>query len=514
MKKQIINVNYYFSVILVASMLLNSCTKLDEQVYSEIPVDEFGKNEDEVKALVGSIYITLKQHRIDLNTYLTMDGLASDMIAIPGFYGSPANPVYRETMRHTWNASSGLFEDCFFGPFQNIAICNQIYYLLENNEAIREDLKTTLLAEIRGIRAFWYYILIDHYGNVPIVSNFLDGEQPTTKPRSEVFRFIVSELNEIKDLLRSDVARVESYGKMTRGAAYTLLAKMYLNAEVWDPEGGNKWTECIAACDAVLDMPYILETWKTNFIPENHVSHEAILSAAFKADGDEPGNNTALITLHYKDPLALGLNLIPWNIVAANPAYVKSFDTTDARYAGSFLIGAMRTPTGELLLTGEGRPLIHTVDMVMNEVDPEGWGWIHEEEGARIAKWEFEPRLRKMMENDFHIFRLADVYLMKAEALLRNGGSVSEAAELVNAVRVNGLPDKLYNTVTLDDIYRERRYELAWEGFTRQDMIRFGTFLNARPPFKPNVSDPKCLLYPIPQRAIDANNKLQQNPGY
>lgn len=506
------------SITILTILLFASCTKLDEKLYTQVSVDDFGKNQDQVNALVGSIYSGLKLHSIDWDTYLTMDGLSSDMIAIPGFKGGDwSEPMYKESMQLKWNAASSGFNESYFGPFSGISLCNQIYYQINISKVITADTKEQILAEIRGVRAFWYYILIDHYGNVPIVTDFLDKTQPETKSRSQVFSFIVSELNDIKDKLRRDVATPASYGKMTRGAAYMLLAKMYLNAQVWNPSGGAKWGECAAACDSILAMPYQLEQWETNFVTHNEVSREAILSAVFKAGGTGRQNVIAYNTLHYFDPIALGLNISPWNGIAANPAYVKEFDTTDTRYAASFLIGPMRDPsTGQILITQHGRPLIHTVDMVMHELGPDGWGWINQEEGARIKKWQFEPGLSTSMENDFHIFRLADVYLMKAEALLRNGGSVAEATTLTNKIRARGFSDpaKLYGTVTLNDIYHERRFELAWEGFTRQDMIRFGKFLDARSPFKPYKSDPKYLLYAIPQAARDANSHLKQNDGY
>jgi hypothetical protein len=504
-------------MILMAITIAPACTNLDEKLYTQVPVDDFGNNEDQINALVGSIYSTLKLHNIDWDTYLTMDGLSSDMIAIPGYKGGDwSEPMYKESMQHKWNAASSGFNASYFEPSANVALCNQIYYQIDINKGILPELKEQILSEIRGVRAFWYYILCDHYGNVPIVTDFLDKSQPVTKTRQEVYTFIVNELNDIKDKLRTDVATPASYGKMTRGVAYTLLAKMYLNATVWNPAGGNKWEECVKACDTVLNMSYQLEKWDINFVPNNNISREAIFSAVFRAGGSGRQNNIALNTLHYFDPIALGLNISPWNGIAANPAYVKEFDPTDARYAASFLIGPMKNPAGEIIMTPHGRPLIHTVDMILNEVGPDGWGWINQEEGARIKKWEFEPGLSTSMENDFHIFRLADVYLMKAEALVRSGGSNGEATSLVNAIRARAFSDplKLFKSVTLEDIYKERRFELAWEGFTRQDMIRFNKFLLPRPPFKPNTSDPKYLLYAIPQAAIDANNKLKQNPGY
>jgi hypothetical protein len=515
MKKIIYNI---LLAILIAA-LTNSCTNLDETVYSEVPVDQFGTDQTQVNALVGSIYSTLKEHVINWDDYIVMDELAADMMAVPGFKGGDwGEPMWRQTMQHTWNALSTGFSNAYAGPSSHISLCNQIYYMINTNPAISPDVKEKILAEVRGIRAFWYYTLCDHYGNVPIVTDFLDKSQPTTKTRKEVYEFVVNELNDIKDKLRDDVATPASYGKFTKGAAYTLLAKMYLNAEVWNPAGGSKWQECIDACNMVMSLPYILEpNWKTNFIPHNEVSKEAILSAVFRAGGSGAQNNIGVNTLHYLDPIALGLNISPWNGLAANPDYVKAFDTTDIRYHGSFLIGPMIDPaTGIVLITAHGRPLIHTVDMVLHEVDATGWGWINQEEGARIYKWDYEPGLSTSQENDIHIFRLADVYLMKAEALLRSGGSVAEATSLVNDIRKRAFsdPSKLLTTATLDDVYKERRFEFAWEGFTRQDMIRFGTFLNARLSFKPWVSDSKYLLYAIPQEVIDANSNIKQNPGY
>ena len=510
---------YNLLLAILIATFTNSCTNLDETVYSEVPVDQFGTDQTQVNALVGSIYSTLKEHVINWDDYIVMDELSADMMAVPGFKGGDwGEPMWRQTMQHSWTALSTGFNKAYTSPSSHISLCNQIYYMIDTNPAITTELKAKILAEVRGVRAFWYYTLCDHYGNVPIVTDFLDKTQPASKTRKEVYEFIVSELNDIKDKLRDDVATPASYGKFTKGAAYTLLAKMYLNATVWNPAGGSKWQECIDACNKVISMPYILEpNWKTNFIPHNEVSKEAILSAVFRSGGSGDQNNIGVNTLHYLDPIALGLNISPWNGLAANPDYVKAFDPTDIRYNGSFLIGPMIDPeTGKVLITAHGRPLIHTVDMVLNEVDATGWGWINQEEGARIYKWDFEPGLSTSQENDVHIFRLADVYLMKAEALLRIGGSVVDATNLVNDIRKRAFsdPSKLLTTVSLDDIYKERRFEFAWEGFTRQDMIRFGKFLNARLPFKPWVSDPKYLLYSIPQEVRDANPNITQNPGY
>jgi len=510
--------NYKIILSLIFLSPFFGCTKLDETLYSEVAVANFGQNAAEINALIGPIYSTLKIHNLSWDGSMVMDEMAGDMMAVPGFKGGDwGELMFKEIMQHRWNGASSGYNGVYKNSFSSISLCNQIYYQVNTNLLIPPAEKEQILAEIRGVRAYWYYTLIDRFGNVPIVTDFLDKSQPETKSRKEVYDFVISELIDIRDKVRSDIS-TSSYGKITKGAIYTILAKMYLNAEQWNPVGGVKWLETIKACDSVIALGYVIENnWKTNFIPNNNVSKEAILSAVFRAGGSGDQNWIAANTLHYLDPISLGLNVSGNNGFAANPSYAKSFDTTDNRYRGSFLIGPQIDPaTGQVLITSHGRPLIHTVDMILHEVGSDGWGWINQEEGARCIKWDFETGLSTSMENDIHIFRLADVYLIKAEALLRSGGDVSVATSLVNRLRARAFSDqsKLLASVTLDDVYKERRYELAWEGMTRQDMIRFGTFLPARPPFKPWVSDPKYLLYNIPQEVIDANNKINQNPGY
>lgn len=111
-------------------------------------------------------------------------------------------------------------------------------------------------------------------------------------------------------------------------------------------------------------------------------------------------------------------------------------------------------------------------------MDGTKWGAVYQDQGARCQKWTYEKSLSTAMENDFHLFRLADIYLMKAEALLRSGGSVAEATNLVNAIRERAYGNNTHNysTITLKEVQLERRLELAWEGFSRQDDIRFGCF--------------------------------------
>jgi len=510
------NIKIFFTAgIVILFAMATGCTKLDEDVYDKIPVDQFGTTTKQINALVGPVYKTLKDVWNTNDYYFSISEFTSDMAINPTRKGGDGweGGWGKEMTQHTWTPESYIGV-AFTMTYRNIGTCNKILSIVTESNILNKE---GVIAEIRGVRAYWYYMLLDYYGNVPIVTDFNDLTLPETKTRKQVYEFVLSELNDIKDKVRSDVSS-ESYGKVTKGLIYTLLAKMYLNAMVWNPEGGTKWVESINACDTVMSLPYVLESnWKTNFAVQNQNSREIIFPVVFSAA--EGGNYVAEMTLHYLDPIALGLHVSGWNMVCAMPDYVKAYDPDDKRLAWSFLAGPMLDPaTGKVLITAHGRPLIHTIDITMKyAIDADGWGQAEQEDGARIAKWEHEKGLSGsgQSENDFAIFRLADIYLMKAEALVRNGSDNNEAVRLVNEIRKRAFddPTKLKSNVTLDDIYKERRFEFAWEMTSRQDMIRFGTYLNALPGWR-QASPEKCLLFPIPTKAIDANPKLIQNPGY
>lgn len=506
MKKLII----YGTFIFLLGLLSVGCTDLEEEVYSQIPVDSYGTTDVEVNSLIAPIYSRLR----DFNAIRSAVNNTTDMFVTPTRRGGDwwDGGAFKEMAQGTWRPQTGAIIGDYNTSYSRITECNRIIYLIENSPAITD--KEPFLSQIRAARAFRYFILLDEYGNVPIVTDFTDLSKPSTNPRAEVYDFVLSELNAIKDVIRSDISS-SSYGKYTKGAVYTMLAKMYLNAEVWNPAGGPKYQEAADACDVVMGLGYSLEpNWKEQFSANNENSKEAILvavnslSSTFGVRG---------YTLHYLGPKALGLPGSANNGIAAHADFVRSFDPDDKRLAWSFIIGPQLDPsTGQVLITAHGRPLDHTIDITMKyALDADGWGQTEQEDGARCFKWEYKKGATAM-ENDYAIFRLADVYLMKAEALVRAGGDNVEATRLVNEIRKRVFTDpaKLKTSVTLDDIYLERRWELAWEGWGRQDMIRFGTFLNAIPGWRSAALPEFRLLWPIPQTALDANPNLTQNPGY
>lgn len=502
----------YLALIMLMGLFTVGCTDLEEEVYSQLPMDSYGSTEAEVNSLVAPIYTRLRDFNC-VGSPAPKEN-SSDMSITPTRRGGDwwDGGAYKEMTQGTWRPQTNPAIGTYNTSYSRITNFNQIIYLINNSPAITD--KDPYLSQVRAARAQRYIELIDFYGNVPLVTDFTDLNKPDTKSRAEVYTWVLSELNDIKDKIRSDVS-ASSYGKFTKGSVYFMLAKMYLNAEVWNPAGGSKWQECIDACNVIMSLPYSLEVnWKEQFSAANENSKEAILVAVNSISSSFPSRG---YTLHYLDPQALGIPGSANNGICAMPDYVKSFDPDDKRYLGSFLIGPMiSATTGKQLVTAHGRPLIHTVDVTMKySVDADGWGQVEQEDGARCNKWEFKKGVTAM-ENDCAIYRLADVYLMKAECLVRLGTNNTEATRLVNELRKRVFTDpaKLKASVTLNDIYMERRFELAWENWGRQDMIRFGTFLNPIPVFRPKALPAFRLLFPIPQTAIDANPKLKQNPGY
>lgn len=517
MKKRI----YINVIILLAALFaLPSCLDLDEKVLDTVPYDDFVKTEAEVNAIVGPVYQTLCRYAGQHNFMVLHDG-GGDMLLIPSKRGGDwwDGGQYREIHMHEWVVTNNSIWGGWNRSSEAISTANLVLYILEDNEVLSAEIKERVMAEVRGVRAFWLYIMMDNWGNIPLVTDYSNTELPTNTPRADVYKFILSELNDIKDVVRSDVSSA-SYGKFTRGAAYMLLAKMYLNAEAWGVDS-PKWAEAEAALNEVIKLGYVIEPdWKANFVAKNEGSREAILSACFSVNATDRYRLTYYDWMHYKDNLALGYKATGNNCFAAQPDYVRLFDEEDQRLEGSFLLGQQYDlTTGEMIMTAHDRPLNHTIDVPIipgTERDGTVWGDVEQEVGGRNFKWEYEKTIVNCMENDWHIFRLADAYLMKAEALVRQGKDNAEATNLVNAIRERGYGNANHNytSVGLDEIALERKLEFAWEQMSRQDMIRFGTFQNARY-LKPDTHGKDYLnLYLIPQRAWQANPKLVQNPGY
>lgn len=493
---------------MVSLVFGQACTNLDEEIFDIIPQDKFGKTAEEVATIVGPAYSSLQGipwSYYDLNLSVTTDCAIAPTRGTDWYDGGQ----WQELAKHTWTPTNadipGTWDFCTKG----ISTINQILYQLDQSQNVSN--KEVTVAQLKGIRAFYYYCMIDLFGGVPIVTDFKDVSLPKQATRAEVFDFIVSELKSIEDVVPKE-NNTANYGKITQGVVQALLAKMYLNAVVW--KGSPMWQETIAYCDKVMNSgQYSLEAdWKSNFSAHNESSKENIFVVPF----DENSGNFMLAdeTLHYKSVLTFGLKSSPWNGFCGLTEYIQAFDDNDPRKADSFLWGPQyNAQTGELLTTGSGDPLIFTIEVPSLESASQA-------DGARCNKYEFEKGATDNMNNDFVVFRLADMYLMKAEALLRSGGSSAAALSLVNIIRERAFKNSAHDltSIDLDKVLDERAFEFAWEGPRRQDLIRYEVASGKRYwtrawRFKPETTT-KVLLFPIPLSAIDVNPNIKQNPGY
>ncbi|MFV0537749.1 MAG: RagB/SusD family nutrient uptake outer membrane protein [Dysgonomonas sp.] len=492
---------YILLSILTSVLGFFSCTNLDEEYHSYTPQSEFGKTTDEISTLIGPAYGTMR-HYVDNEFW--MGEISSDEYMIPA-RGLDWLSGGKHLRYHTHEWTSEADNTPNFWKFAHIVTINKIIAMLEESGA-EIDNKEQVFAELRGLRAFWYFVMLDNIGNVPIVTKF-ESELPKNNTRKEVYDFVESELLAIIDDLTTEKSS-KTYTKFTRWVGYTLLAKLYLNAEVYS--GTAQWDKCREYCDYVINSNnYSLESdYFANFAVENEGSKENIFSIPFDENYFKSYFIPYQMSWHYNQSLRNPVQYKPWNGPCAVPSFVKSFDADDVRY-GCFLIGPQYALDGSVIYNRDNTtPLNYTVDMV-------DFSNATENEGARLFKWEPEVGGRDHLNNDFAVFRYADILLMKAECLLRTGNA-GTALTIVNDVRRRNFdPEKPLASLDLDLLLRERGYEFVFEGWRRNDLIRFDKF-GGTWDFKPNPdpADKHTYLFPIPLAVLQNNPNLVQNPGY
>ena len=505
-----------FAFLLAAPVLIagTACTDLDEVPVSSITPENFFQNEGEVISALAGVYAQL---RPTLWSYYNLSQVSSDENIVPtrgqDWYD---NGVWLELDKHEWAANSPSGRDNINGAWIDIFVgVVRANALLENMSGVTIANQAAVDAEIRTLRAFYYYQLMDLFGGVPLV----EDTELKTRPRAtrtEIFNFVESELKAVRAALprtRPD----NEYGRITRGAADAILANLYLNAAVFSKETGvsaTAYNSCstvqiggVSACqlainhaDSILNSGvYQLATnWRSNFTADNNTSKENIFVVNLLNVADL-GTNFLYRALHYNQ-----LSPTPWNGFATIAEVYNAFDASDTRRE-IFLVGPqINFDNGQPAKDRAGNPLVFTVSIANERAASEG-------EGARIAKWPSDPNhVNQEHGNDFAYFRLAEIYLIKAEAQLALGSQAGLALLAPLRSRVNAPP--LVGPLTQDMILRERLFELAGEAKRRQDLIRHGKFTAAWS-FKP-LSAAHKILMPIPQNQIDANPQLTQNPGY
>jgi starch-binding outer membrane protein, SusD/RagB family len=498
-------------IIVPMGFVLQSCTNLDEDTFGIVTPDQFYKTDEEILAGLAPIY---SQLRALMWNWQNLSQISSDETVVPTrgsdwFDGGRWLAIHRQT----WDAGLTDFNGAWNDAFTGIARANGLLGVLA------ESSDQELLAEIRFLRAWYYYTLMDFFGNIPVVEGIVDADNPpSNKPRAEVFDFIVAELQfAVANLPATRPA--SSYGRVTSGSANALLANMYLNAEIFRgtltgsgiTRAPGQWQDAINSVDAVINSgQYSLATsFFDNFSPTNENSPELIFIVAHLAAAGL-GMNLQMRPLHYNQ-----FTPSPWNGFSTLASIYNKFEPTDKRRS-IFLIGQqINFITGEEVTDRPGNPLIFTA--TFNNIEDAAEG-----EGIRPLKFPVDLNSAGADHgNDYPFFRLAEMFLIKAEAMNELSGPSAGAVDLVNQLRERAFDPADYVPLQAGDftqesfrdmIMDERVRELSFEAKRRQDMVRAGTFSSTWE-FKTNT-DPWRVVFPIPQVQLDSNPNLTQNPGY
>ena len=491
-----------------------SCTDLDVKVHDK--VTDFWRTDAEIAAGIAPAYSKLRLLTEPWSLY-GLNEVSTDEIIVPNRITDWADgTLWEEMWKHTWRPDHYLIENAWANVYSTIATINRILDAVALLEPAPKDV-ALIEAELKTVRAYCYFLALDLFGNVPIVESN-STSQPVQKQRSEVFAYIENELKDNLAALATDV-NPRTYGRATQWLAQTLLAKLYLNSEVYT--GIARWSDCIVACSAILDAnKYSLESdFFSNFKIKNEGSRENIFVIPFDRVAGLGYYYMQNLTLHYNSVETFGLQwpYNPSNGFCSTAEYYALFDANDVRRK-MFLVGQQYKDQIESPVNVQydrsGNLLIFDPVITTFVIQPPKT----ETAGARCVKWEINKE-SDLMSNDFVVFRLADIILMKAEAQFRNGdaaGALTTINQQVNGVSIRnrtGLSDFSANEMTLENLLAERARELSWEGHRRNDLIRFGHFTDARIPEKA-VSESFRILYPIPRSVMENNKQLIQNPGY
>ncbi len=427
------------------------------------------------------------------------------------------NGRWRNLHTHTWTNQS----DDVLAAWNNLnrghALANEV---IANSKATAAQ-----VAEAKFLRSFYMFYIVDLFGQVPFRDLAKPTELPKALTRKEATAQIIAELKEISASLPS--AAAGNTGTATKEAASFLLAKLYLNNAVFSqdpatPAGPFTFAKAdmdavVSYADAIINSgKYTLSAdYFDNFHWENSTKSKELIfviqneKGASNNNGSSP-RNRYFMTTHY--------NQVPsgWNGFTTLSDFYNSFEKTDSRFGAAipgltdkkglragFLAGQQYDEKGVALNDRSGKPLSFTLKYdfkVANEAD-----------GVRVIK--YLPDLTDVDSpgNDYVFFRYADLLLMKAEALHRGGNSAAALAIVNNLRTIRGVT--ALASLTDKALLDERGREMYWEGWRRNDQIRFGTFLT--PVDNRTTASPAYrVVFPIPQRELEINANLKQNFGY
>lgn len=516
------------AALLGATFLTPSCTNLDETIYSEVTADNYYKSGDEVMAALlrpwGHFSGSMFAQAPYLLQELTADGVAWPQKGRHGYDGG----AWIRLHRHQWTPIENEVERAWYLMYMGIGLANNMLADIENIdfEALKVPIsKEQAKAEMRTYRAYCYWYLMDLYGDVPITETI--GEMnPATNTRKEVFDYVVKELTEsIPSLSES---KIDSYGRVSKWGAMALLAKVYLNAEVYS--GTAHLDDCISVCNELqANGGFVLDkNWNDPFKADNDkVSTENIWVVAYDQIYGK-GMGWYLRWFHYAHQSGWNLKSGPWNGLVCQPDFYVMFADNDKRKTEGFLIGTQyprkKDENGNYYFDTNAQPLLGSEEyageplVLVKDIKSMTEG--EENSGARSIKYEVIEQSLGDQDNDWVIFRYSDILFMKAEALMRKNGNNAnqEVVDLVNSVRERAFDAADWEkakyttaTLTMDEFLRERGREFAFEGCRRTDMIRFGKYVTTSWWDHPASMKAEYNLFPVPSKQLASNPNLKPN---
>lgn len=440
---------------------------------------------------------------------------------------------------HRWGVNNEAIYATWEYLYRTVILCNgSLERIQDFAEKHPEENVADCVAEVRALRAMFYYYIMDLFGSVPLIEKSDPAvEDIVQEKRSKVFNFIVKELTESSSLLSEERSNQPGvyYGRMTQPVVWFLLAKLALNAEVYTdddwtdgsrPDGKsiffevegqrlNAWQTVNYYCEKITAAGYTLEKdYTANFAVFNESSEENIFVIPMSKTLYTNQFIYLFRSRHYNHAKAYGLSGENGSSATKGVLETFGYDTpqVDARFDYCYFAGPVKDLEGNQILLDDGvTPLVYEPWNVALDVSGKPY---EKTAGARMKKYEVDKtglKDGKLLDNDIVLFRYADVLLMQSEAKVRNGENGDAELNLVRS-RVGMAP----RAATLENLLDERMMELAWEGWRRQDMIRFGVFTRSYScrPQLPGEENGYTTVFPIPEKVIDMNPQLHQHKGY
>lgn len=417
----------------------------------------------------------------------------------------------------TWNASNEFILSMYYRIFFQIGLCNEFIRQSNATEISDYTLKENYIAEARALRLLSYYHAIDMFGNVPFTdeTSTVGSTGPEQIMRPDLFDWMEKEAKELLESSALAEPGKNEYPRADKGLVQMILAKLYLNAEVW--AGTDRFADCAAMCEKIIAEYPLHPVYSDLFCADNH-----LWTANTTYKGDE------IIFVSPQDGIQLrsygSTNFLvfasTWNNKEAGIQMDAAAQGISSGWSGLSLTGTFTSKFDENDLRGnfyKGDGLEQYVDYLRDPVGASN-GW-KSTKFSNVNHDGTEAQAQGYVDTDFPLFRSADAYLMFAECAARNKADKTKGQNYLNAVRDRAGMGPL--NLTLQNIIDERGRELYLEGVRRQDLIRFGLFTSDSYvwEFKGGVAEGKGVddhfnLFPLTAGDVNANGNLTQNPGY